>query len=372
MKVILDVMSGDQAPAAPLAGADLAKKEYDAEVVLVGDEAVIRRTAANAGISLKGFPIVHAPTSIKMDDEPISVVREKKDSSMSIGLELLASGEGDAFVSAGNTGALVAGASLIVRRIKGVQRAGIATILPFPTPCLLMDSGANLEISASHLEQFAFMGGRYLERVCGVHNPRIGILNIGSEPAKGSDVLREAYLYLSDSELNFIGNVEGKDIPFGVCDVLVTDGFTGNVLLKYTEGIGKYMSLVLKDLFTGSFLTKLAYRGVRDQVTDLRRQFDASEYGGAPILGIAQPVIKAHGSSDAQAIKNAIRQAIFFAECGLNREIAMYALGYEDRAKERAKARQENKRQAEKAEKLARKRKINYPLSVEEESKHQD
>lgn len=371
MKIILDVMSGDQAPSAPLAGASLARKEYDAEVILVGDEAVIRKTAAQKGISLSGFPIVHAPSFIQMDDEPLSVVRNKKDSSMSIGLELLARGEGDAFVSAGNTGALMAGATLIVRRIKGVQRAGIATILPFPTPCLLMDSGANLEVSASHLEQFAFMGGKYLERVCGVENPRVGILNIGSEPGKGPDVLREAHLFLSDSELNFVGNVEGKDIPFGVCDVLVTDGFTGNVLLKYTEGIGKYMTHVMKDLFTASLLTKLAYRGIRDRVADVRRQFDASEYGGAPILGIAQPVIKAHGSSDAQAIKNAIRQAIFFAECGLNREIAMYALGYEDRAKERAKVRAENKRQAEKAEKLARKRKNTVP-SAEEETKHQD
>lgn len=361
MRMILDVMSGDHAPEAPLLGAALAREAFGVDIILVGDEAEIRKTAETQGIDLAGFTITHALSKIEMSDDPLSVVKKKRDSSMSIGLRMLADGEGDAFVSAGNTGALVAGASLIVRRIKGIQRAGIATVLPFPTPCLLMDSGATPEVGAQHLEQFAFMGCRYLEKVCGVSNPRVGLLNLGSEPEKGSDVLRGAYALLADSGLNFIGNVEGNDIPAGVCDVLVTDGFTGNVLLKFTEGIGKFMLGMMKDMFTSNTLTKLAYRSIRDKVGTLKKSFNASEYGGAPLLGIAQPVIKAHGSSDALAIKNAIRQAIRFAECGLNREIARYALDYDEQSRVRARARSEAKRQSERAEKIARKRKMNPP-----------
>lgn len=359
MRMIVDVMSGDHAPLAPLRGAALARDAFDVDMILVGDEGEIRRTAEAEGIDLTGLSITHALSKIEMSDDPLSVVKKKRDSSMSIGLRMLADGEGDAFISAGNTGALVAGASLIVRRIKGIQRAGIATVLPFPTPCLLIDSGATLEVGPQHLEQFAFMGCRYLEKVCGVSDPRVGLLNLGSEPEKGSDVLRGAYALLVDSGLNFVGNVEGNDIPAGACDVLVTDGFTGNVLLKFTEGIGKFMLGVMKEMFTSNTLTKLAYRSIRGKVDTLKQSFNASEYGGAPLLGIAQPVIKAHGSSDALAIKNAIRQAIRFAECGLNREIARYALDYDEQSRMRARARSEARKQSERAEKIARKRKVN-------------
>lgn len=358
MRIIVDVMSGDNAPLALLLGAALARDEFGVEIKLVGDEAEIRSTAEAEGIDLTGLEITHALSAIGMRDDPLAVVKKKRDSSMSIGLRLLSDGEGDAFVSAGNTGALVAGASLIVRRIKGIQRAGIATVLPFPKPCLLIDSGATLEVGPQHLEQFAFMGCRYFEKVCGVTDPTVGLLNLGSEPEKGSEVLRDAYALLMDSGLNFVGNVEGNDVPAGVCDILVTDGFTGNVLLKFTEGIGKYMLGVMKDMFTSNTLTKLSYRSIRGKVGALKRSFNASEYGGAPLLGIAQPVIKAHGSSDALAIKNAIRQAIRFAECGLNRDIARYALDYDEQSRARAKARIEARKQTERAEKLARKRRI--------------
>lgn len=359
MRIIVDVMSGDNAPLAPLRGAVLARQEYGVEIKLVGDEAEIRRIADTEGIDLTGFEIIHALSTIGMRDDPLAVVKKKRDSSMSIGLRMLADGAGDAFVSAGNTGALVAGASLIVRRIKGIQRAGIATILPFSAPCLLIDSGATTEVGPQHLEQFAFMGCRYFEKVCGVTNPRVGLLNLGTEPEKGSEVLRDAFALLADSGLNFVGNVEGNDIPSGVCDVLVTDGFTGNVLLKFTEGIGKYMLGIMKDMFMSNALTKVAYHSIRGKVLTLKHRFNASEYGGAPLLGVAQPVIKAHGSSDAFAIKNAIYQAIRFAECGLNREIARYALDYDDESRARAKARSEAKKQSDRAEKLARKRKSN-------------
>lgn len=365
MKIIVDAMSGDYAPSAILAGAALANAAYDAEILLVGDEARIRTVAAQEHIDIGGLSVVHAFSVIGMRDDPLSVVKGKKDSSMSIGLQMLADGAGDAFVSAGNTGALVAGASLIVRRIKGIQRAGIATLLPFETPCLLIDSGANLDVQASHLEQFAYMGCKYLEQVRGITAPRVGLLNIGAEAEKGSDTLRRAYELLADADFPFVGNVEGRDIPEGACDVLVTDGFTGNVLLKYTERIGKYMLGMMKDVFTTNAMTKLAYRSVRPKLEGIRRHYNASEYGGAPLLGIAQPVIKAHGSSDAIAIKNAIRQAISFHACGLNREIARYALDYDERSRERAKARTEARKQMERAEKLARKRRIAPPTEIE-------
>jgi glycerol-3-phosphate acyltransferase PlsX len=355
MKIIIDVMGGDRAPLELIRGALLAQKEFGEEVILVGDEAVIRHIASENELSLSGTRIVHAPSVIHMEDHALSVVREKNDSSMSIGLGLLAEGEGDAFVSAGNTGALIAGATLLVRRIKGIQRAGIATVLPFPTPCLLMDSGANLELSPFHFEQFAFMGSCYMEKVLGVPNPRVGLVNNGAEPTKGHQLEQDAYQQLSDAEINFIGNVEGRDIPFGVCDVLVTDGFTGNVLLKYTEGIGKFMLQTLKELFGANMLTRLSAVPLRGKLTELSHAYDASEYGGAPILGISKPVIKAHGSSDARAVKNAIGQAIAFSRSGINRDIAIFAIDHEERVKQRAKQRAEAEKAREKAEKVARK-----------------
>ncbi len=350
MKIIIDVMGGDHAPLEILRGALMAREEYGEDVILVGDEKVIRRTAAENGLSLAHTFIAHAPSVILMEDHALSVVREKNDSSMSIGLHLLANGEGDAFVSAGNTGALIAGASLIVRRIRGISRAGIATILPFPTPCLLMDSGANLELDAVHYEQFAYMGTKYMERVLHIKNPRVGLLNNGSEVTKGGKELVEAYQYLMDSEANFIGNIEGVDIPYGKCDVLLTDGFTGNIILKYTEGMGKFLLNTVHDLFTANAVTKLSAVAMKHQLHDLKRQFDASEYGGAPLLGISKPVFKAHGSSNAIAIKNAIHQAIEFSKTGVNRDIAVYALDFDTRFQERLKKKSEEMRAKEKAE----------------------
>lgn len=355
MRIILDVMSGDHAPLELIRGALLARKEYGEEIVLVGDEAVIRSLARKHSLDLSGMTIVHAVSGIDMEDHALAVVRDKRDSSMSVGLHMLAAGEGDAFVSAGNTGALIAGATLIVRRIKGIQRAGIATVLPFPHPCLLMDSGANLEVTPSNLEQFAYMGSRYMEKVMHIENPRVGLINNGSEYTKGRELERDAYVQLSDAEINFVGNIEGAQIPTGVCDVLVTDGFTGNIVLKYTEGMGRFMLSTMKNLFTANMLSRLSAVSMHAKIKELKRVFDASEYGGAPILGIAKPVIKAHGSSDAGAIKNAIRQAIEFDAQGLNRDFAMFALDHEERIKARAKSRAEAEKAREKAERLARK-----------------
>lgn len=330
MRIIIDVMSGDHAPDELLQGAAMAASEFNVDITVVGNRDLIRKIAFVQDLDISHIQIEPARTVINMEDPALSVVRAKRDSSMSVGLHMLADGRGDAFVSAGNTGALVTGATLIVRRIKGIQRAGIATVLPFPTPVLLMDSGANLNVTAEHLEQFAFMGSKYMEKIYGISRPRVGLLNNGTEYTKGNQLQVETYqLMLAQEKLNFIGNVEGKDIPFNVCDVLVCDGFTGNIVLKYSEGMGKFMMHTLKDVFKSNLMTMLSAVTMKDQITQLKKKFDASEHGGAPLLGVAKPVIKAHGNSDAHAIMNAVYQAMNFVSTGINDEIVAFAAGQE-------------------------------------------
>ena len=335
MRIIIDVMSGDHAPDELLQGAAMAASEFNVDITVVGNRDLIRRIAFVQDLDISHIQIEPARSVIDMEDPPLSVVRGKRDSSMAVGLHMLAEGRGDAFVSAGNTGALVTGATLIVRRIKGIQRAGIATVLPFPTPVLLMDSGANLNVSAEHLEQFAFMGSKYMEKIYGIARPRVGLLNCGTEYTKGNELQVETYqLMLAQEKLNFIGNVEGKDIPFNVCDVLVCDGFTGNIVLKYSEGMGKFMMHTLKDVFKSNLMTMLSAVTMKDQIMQLKKKFDASEHGGAPLLGISKPVIKAHGNSDAHALMNAVYQAMNFVSTGINDDIAAFAAG-QDAPKER-------------------------------------
>ena len=250
-----------------------------------------------------------------MEDAPLSVVREKSNSSMAVGLKLLAEGAGDAMVSAGNTGALHAGSKLIVRRIKGVKKSAIATILPYKNPTLLMDSGANIEIAPDVYVQFAQMASLYMERIMGVESPRVGLLNIGAEPTKGTKNVVEAYNLLKETpDINFIGNIEGKELPGGGCDVCVTDGFTGNIVLKLTEGCGSFIMSKIKEIYKKNAVTKMSALMVKNGIKKLKKDFDASEYGGAPLLGLSKPVIKAHGSSDAVAFLGAFRQAKRFVE----------------------------------------------------------
>ena len=327
MRIIIDVMSGDNAPAEILRGACLASEEFSASIVVVGDREVIEETAKREELSLEKITVVHAPSVINMEDSALSVVREKKDSSMSVGLKMLSQGEGDAFVSAGNTGALLAGATLLVRRIKGIERAAIATVIPFSSPLMLMDCGANLEITPAHAEQFAIMGSIYMEKVYGIKNPRVGQVNNGTEYNKGLPLQVKAYELMSESKhINFVGNIEAKAIPFSACDVLVTDGFSGNIILKMLEGMGKYIFSELKTVFKSNFMTKLSALVMKSKLRKMKSGFDASEHGGAPLLGISMPVIKAHGSSDARAIKNAVHQAITFVNTGINQDIARWAL----------------------------------------------
>ena len=325
MKIILDAMGGDFAPDIVVEGAALVRKEMNHEIILVGDEEKIRLSAEKLGVELDdGIEIVHCSDVITMEDSPLSV-REKPDSSIRVGFKLLKEGAGDAFVSAGNTGALHAGSTLYVHRIKGVLRSAIATILPLEKPVLLIDSGANATVDAAHLYQFAIMGSIYMEKIFGIEKPEVGLLNIGTESKKGTPMHVEAFELLSQSDINFIGNVEGKEVPFGKCDILVTDGFTGNVLLKTIEGMGSFFSKKLKTMFKANPVSMMSALLVKGQINDLKKSFDASEYGGAPFLGISRPVIKAHGSSDARAIKNAVKQAVFYHNTGIIMDISKQA-----------------------------------------------
>lgn len=323
-KIIVDMMGGDRAPAEMVKGVGLARAELDpsVEYILVGDKDKIEASAAENKVDLLGCEIVHTEEAITMEDDAILVVRGKENSSMSIGLRMLKEGKGDAFVSAGSTGALYAGASLIVRKIKGVRRPAIAALLPLQNPVLLADSGANIVVTPEDLEHFAIMGSAYMKNVMGVENPRVGLLNNGAEEHKGTELQVESYKRLSaSSAINFVGNVEGNTVMQNTCDVVVADGFTGNVFLKTAEGLGKMMLGALKGVFYKNLKTKIAALMVKKDLGGMKKNFDSSEMGGAPILGIAKPVIKAHGSSNAKAFKNAIRQAVAFSQTSVNADI---------------------------------------------------
>lgn len=331
MEIIIDAMGGDNAPQEIVKGAAEAAKEGRTKLVLVGNKLRIEQCLHQYGADTRLFEIVHAEQVITMEDDPMSVVRAKKQSSLAEGLRLLKEG-GDAFVSAGNTGALHAGSSLIIRSVKGVQRSAIATVLPFARPILLMDSGANINVTADYFVQWAIMGSLYMKNVLGVENPEVGLLNNGTEDHKGTQIQIDAYRKLTEEPgLSFCGNVEGKELPFGPCDVLVTDGFTGNVTLKLIEGMSKFMFGLLKELYTKNTVTKLSFLAMKNDLRQIRRDFDASEYGGAPLLGLQKPVIKAHGSSDARALRNAIKQAELFVSTGMTAQIAERMADYSER-----------------------------------------
>ena len=321
--IIVDMMGGDLAPIETVKGVVMASKEMPANYILVGPKAELLSTAETCGVSLDGFEIVDAQSVITMTDDPICVTRAKSDSSMRVALRMLADGKGDAVVSSGNTGALFAGANLIVRKIKNLRRPAIAALLPMQPPLLLLDSGANIEGTPENLEQFAVMGSAYMHAIQGVENPRVGLLNNGAEAHKGTALQTQTYKLLSENpDINFVGNVEGNKAMTDTCDVLVTDGFTGNILLKGIEGMGAMMLKTLKGVFLANIVTKIGALLVKPQLKAVKKNFDPREYGGAPILGISKPVIKAHGSADAKTFKNAIRMAIAFSEAELTDTMA--------------------------------------------------
>ena len=325
MRIILDAMGGDNAPAEILKGAAAAVAAWpDVEILAVGDAEKIAACVKENAIEMKNIEIVNATEVIEMCDEPAKAVRAKKDSSMVVGLRMLAEGKGDAFVSAGSTGALHVGASLIVRTVKGVKRPALATVIPGKTPFLLLDCGANVECRASMLEAFGVMGSVYMNKVMGLEQPRVALVNNGAEESKGTPTYVEAHQLLKNNKaIHFVGNIEPRDIPAGHADVVVADGFTGNVVLKLTEGLAKYFGSKLKEMFKKSLGTKVGYLLLKGGVADFKKSMDADEYGGAPLLGTRRPVIKAHGSSNARAIQNAIRQARLCVEndlCGVMAE----------------------------------------------------
>ena len=325
MKIILDAMGGDNAPLEIVKGAALAVDELDVDIILVGDESKINKIIEENNLSNKNIEIIHTGEVLTMEDDPITVVKSKKESSMGICFKMMADDKDNkinAMVSAGNSGALLAGATLTIKRINDIKRSAIAVVLPYERKTLLIDAGANLDIKAEYLKQFGFMGSIYMKKIFGIETPTVGLANNGSEKTKGTPEYVEAYKLLSETRtINFVGNIEGRDITMKCSDVLVTDGFTGNMILKLTEGFGLFMNKTLKSIFLKDIFTKVSGILVKDSLKEFKKSFDQSEYGGAPFLGVRKPVIKAHGSSNAKAIKNAIRQAKFCVETKLVEEI---------------------------------------------------
>ena len=323
MKILVDAMGGDNAPLCVLQGASQASAEFGdgMTLALLGEEKAIRDCAKENKIDLAPFEIINCTENIDMHDDPVKAVRHKKDSSLVKGLTMLKNGEADAFVSAGSTGALHVGTSLIVRTVKGVKRPALATPMPGAKQnFLLLDCGANVECRPEMLAAFAVMGSCYVNKVEGRTSPSVALANNGAEESKGTPMLKEAHQLLKTIPgIRFVGNIEPRDVPNGDVDVVVCDGFTGNVILKLTEGVAKMLLGMLKGMFLKNLGGKLAYLLLKDSVSDLKHQMDSEEYGGAPFLGAKQPVIKAHGSSKAKGIKNAIRQAKICVEndlCG--------------------------------------------------------
>lgn len=312
MKIILDGMGGDNAPEAVVEGAILASKEIDHEIHIIGQEELIRQELAKYQYDPEKIFVIDAREVISNEEAPVRAVRSKKDSSIVKGLNMVKNKEGDIFISAGSTGALLAGGLFILGRIQGIDRPALASIYPIVggIPSLLVDAGANTECKPNNLLEFGIMGNIYMEKVLGRPNPRVGLVNVGTEAAKGSTLTKATYELLEMSDMNFIGNVEAREVPKGICDVIVADGFTGNVILKLTEGLAWNILQVIKKKFTDGARAKLGAALLLNKMGELKKEFDYSEYGGAPILGVKGPIVKMHGSSNANAVKNTILKGI--------------------------------------------------------------
>ena len=328
MKIIVDAMGGDNAPQAVVQGALDAHKTLGVDILLVGRAADILKCVEACGETTlpKGVEIRDASEVVEICDDPATAFKVKKDSSLTVGLNLLKDGQGDAFVSAGSTGALLAGATLVVKRIRGLRRAAMGPVIPvFGGRAVLCDCGANAECTPEYLLQFAYLGSFYAKRVLGVENPRVGLLNIGAEETKGDTLRLETHALLKAAgeagRINYIGSIEGNDAMMGEADVIVADGFTGNVFLKSMEGAAKFMFKELKKVLYSSAKTKMGAMLIKNDLASMKKLLDPSEVGGTAFLGISKPVIKAHGSSDARAITNAILRAREYAESGFIADI---------------------------------------------------
>ncbi len=315
MRIAVDAMGGDNAPFSTVEGSICAVKEYDVEIILVGKKDIIQNELNKHGYKGNNIEIVDADEIIENDDEPTKAIRSKKNSSMVVALNMVKNKEADAVISAGNTGALLTGGLLIIKRIKGIARGALAPVYPTKRGIsLLLDAGANTDSRPKYLQQFAIMGSVYCEKVLGIENPKVGLVNIGEEEKKGNELTKAAFKLLSDTNINFYGNLEARDIPEGYADVIVADGFVGNIILKLTEGLASAIFSMLKDEFTKTLKTKIGALMLKPGLRKFKKSLDYSEYGGAPLLGVRGAVIKAHGSSNANAIKNAIRQAKVFVD----------------------------------------------------------
>lgn len=316
MRIMVDAMGGDHAPGEIIKGCVEAVKEYNVNLTLLGREDLIRKGLLASDAPMEFFDIIHTNEIIEPDEAPVTAIRRKKDSSMVKGFETLRKEPGSVFISAGSTGGLLAGGLLKTGRIKGIGRPALAPLIPTrKKPVLLLDAGANAECKPENLRQFAMMGSVYMEKVLGRKSPTVGLVNIGTEEGKGNELTKETYPLLArDSHINFHGNLEARDIPEGLVDIIVCDGFTGNIILKLTEGLASSIFATLKEEFTKNFITKMGALLLKPSLGEFKNSLDYAEHGGAPLLGINGGVIKAHGSSDARAIKNAIRQGKLFID----------------------------------------------------------
>lgn len=315
MKIVLDAMGGDHGPAITVPGAVEAVREYGVDIVLTGNNDLIEKEFKKNNYSKDHIEIVHCSEEVTNEDKPVMAIRRKKDSSMVVGLNLIKEKKADAFISAGNTGALLAGGLLILGRIPGIDRPALAPVYPTTKGVsVLIDGGANADCKARNFLEFGIMGNIYATKVLKIDNPKVCTVNIGIEEGKGNEITKEAYKLCQRAKFNFGGNVEARDIPSGYADVIICDGFTGNIILKLTEGIATTIFGTLKEEFTRNTLRKLAGGILKSGLRDFKKRFDYTEYGGAPFLGVQGNLIKAHGSSDSKAIKNAIRQAKAFVE----------------------------------------------------------
>ena len=329
MKIILDAMGGDHAPEAPVLGAIQAARDFGAQITLVGRGEEILESMRKNGIHTlpDGVEIANADDVVDMHDDPAAVIHKRKNSSMVVGLKMLADGQGDAFISAGSTGALLTGATLLVKRVKGIRRAAMGPAMPNKAggKTVILDCGANAECTAEFLLQFALVGSLHAKKSLGVENPKVGLLNIGTEDSKGTPLQKEAYALLQDAAnkglIHFVGNVEARAVPLGAVDVVVCDGFSGNVLLKSIEGTAMFMGSLMKRMFKKNIFTMLGYLLSKSGVKDLVKMLDYREIGGTQFLGIRKPVIKAHGSSDALAFRNAVHQAMEAANNNISEEL---------------------------------------------------
>ncbi len=316
MKIILDAMGGDNAPGSVVKGAVRAVNELDVEIVLVGQEDVVDRELAACGASRSDkLQVVNATEVITMEDDPSTATRRKKDSSMAVALTMLKNGEGDGMVSAGSTGALLTGATLIVQRIRRIRRAALGHVIPNGGKGVpLMDCGANADCTPEYLLQFAYIGSFYAERIMGIEKPRVALLNVGTEDTKGDPLRKDTFKLLTEAaeagRINFVGNAEGCDLMTGKMDVMIADGFAGNVMLKSVEGVAKFIFDQLKGVLYASGKNKLAALAIKKDLSGMKAMLDPAEVGGSVMMGISKPVIKAHGSSDDRAIFNAVRQAM--------------------------------------------------------------